>query len=153
MGRIIRGQRKGRGSIFVSHTKHRKGPCGLRPLDYAEREGYVRGVVKELIHDPGRGAPIAKVQFNNPYRFRKDNYQWTATEGTYSGQFIYCGKKGAAPRLDRSARAPEPLWLSAPPLAQFRLTARRPPLTLPLTPQPRSSRATSCRSRRCRRAR
>ena len=105
MGRIIRGQRKGRGSIFVSHTKHRKGPCGLRPLDFAEREGYVRGVVKELIHDPGRGAPIAKVQFNNPYRFRKDNYQWTATEGTYSGQFIYCGKKGAAPRLDRSARA------------------------------------------------
>ena len=114
MGRIIRGQRKGRGSIFVSHTKHRKGPCGLRPLDFAEREGYVRGVVKELIHDPGRGAPIAKVQFNNPYRFRKDNYQWTATEGTYSGQFIYCGKKGAAPRLDRSARAPEPLR-SAPP--------------------------------------
>jgi large subunit ribosomal protein L8e len=93
MGRIIRGQRKGPGSIFVSHTKHRKGPCGLRPLDFAEREGYVRGVVKELIHDPGRGAPIAKVQFNNPYRFRKDNYQWTATEGTYSGQFIYCGKK------------------------------------------------------------
>ena len=153
MGRIMRGQRKGRGSIFVSHTKHRKGPCGLRPLDFAEREGYVRGVVKELIHDPGRGAPIAKVQFNNPYRFRKDNYQWTATEGTYSGQFIYCGKKGAAPRLDRSARAPEPLWLSAPPLAQFRLTARRSPLTLTLTPQPRSSRATSCRSRRCRRAR
>ena len=95
MGRIIRGQRKGRGSIFVSHTKHRKGPCGLRPLDYAEREGYVRGVVKELIHDTGRGAPIVKVQFNNPYRFRKDNYQWTATEGTYTGQFIYCGKKGA----------------------------------------------------------
>ena len=25
--------------IFVSHTKHRKGPCGLRPLDFAEREG------------------------------------------------------------------------------------------------------------------
>ena len=152
MGRIIRGQRKGRGSIFVSHTKHRKGPCGLRPLDFAEREGYVRGVVKELIHDPGRGAPIAKVQFNNPYRFRKDNYQWTATEGTYSGQFIYCGKKGAAPRLDRSARAPEPLR-SAPPLAQFRLAAPRSPLTLTPTPQPRSSRATSCRSRRCRRAR
>ena len=126
MGRIIRGQRKGRGSIFVSHTKHRKGPCGLRPLDFAEREGYVRGVVKELIHDPGRGAPIAKVQFNNPYRFRKDNYQWTATEGTYSGQFIYCGKKGAAPRLDRSARAPG-LSGSAPPR---RNSAGRAPLTI-----------------------
>lgn len=67
----------------------------LRPLDYAERNGYVRGVVRELIHDPGRGAPIVKVQFNNPYKYKKDNYQWTATEGTYTGQFIYCGKKGA----------------------------------------------------------
>ncbi len=151
MGRIIRGQRKGRGSIFVSHTKHRKGPCGLRPLDFAEREGYVRGVGKELIHDPGRGAPIAKVQFNNPYRFRKDNYQWTATEGTYSGQFIYCGKKGAAPRLDRSARAPGSVALRPP--RRNSASARRSPLTLTPTPQPRSSRATSCRSRRCRRAR
>jgi len=150
MGRIIRGQRKGRGSIFVSHTKHRKGPCGLRPLDFAEREGYVRGVVKELIHDPGRGAPIAKVQFNNPYRFRKDNYQWTATEGTYSGQFIYCGKKGAAPRLDRSARAPGSVALRPPGAIPPTSWLTPPP---PLTPQPRSSRATSCRSRRCRRAR
>ena len=66
----------------------------LRPLDYAERNGYVRGVVRDLIHDPGRGAPIVKVQFNNPYKYKKDNYQWTATEGTYTGQFIYCGKKG-----------------------------------------------------------
>merc|ERR1712100_516422 len=55
--------------------------------------GYVRGVVKDIIHDPGRGAPIAKVQFNNAYHYKKDNVQWTATEGTYTGQFIYCGKK------------------------------------------------------------
>ena len=72
--------------------------AGVRVKFRPTQKGYVRGVVKELIHDPGRGAPIAKVQFNNPYRFRKDNYQWTATEGTYSGQFIYCGKKGARQR-------------------------------------------------------
>ena len=96
-GRIIRGQRKGRGSIFKSHTKHRKGATGLRPLDFAERNGFIRGVVKELIHDPGRGAPIAKIQFNDPYRYKKKNVQWTATEGTYTGQFIYCGKKGERP--------------------------------------------------------
>ena len=47
-----------------------------------------------MIHDPGRGAPIVRVQFNNPYKYKKDTYQWTATEGTYTGQFIYCGKKG-----------------------------------------------------------
>jgi ribosomal protein L2 len=93
-GRVIRGQRKGRGSIFTSQTKHRKGACGLRGVDFAERNGYVRGVVKEIIHDPGRGAPVAKVQFANRYKFKKDNVQWTATEGTYTGQFIYCGKRG-----------------------------------------------------------
>lgn len=54
----------------------------------------MRGVIKDIIHDPGRGAPIAKVQFSNRYHFKKDNVQWTATEGMYTGQFIYCGKKG-----------------------------------------------------------
>jgi large subunit ribosomal protein L8e len=95
MGRQIRGQRKGRGSIFVSHTKHRKGPSALRALDYGERVGYLRGVVTDLIHDPARGAPIAKLVFNNPYRYKKDHVQWVATEGMYTGQFIYCGKKAS----------------------------------------------------------
>lgn len=46
MGRVIRAQRKGAGSIFVAHTKKRKGAAKLRPLDYAERHGYIKGVVK-----------------------------------------------------------------------------------------------------------
>lgn len=46
MGRVIRAQRKGAGSVFKSHTKHRKGAPKLRPLDYAERHGYIKGVVK-----------------------------------------------------------------------------------------------------------
>jgi large subunit ribosomal protein L8e len=50
-------------------------------------------VVKDIIHDPGRGAPIAKIQFNDRYRFKKVNVQWTATEGMYTGQFIYMGKR------------------------------------------------------------
>jgi ribosomal protein L2 len=29
--------------------------------DYAERNGYIKGLVTELIHDAGRGAPLAKV--------------------------------------------------------------------------------------------
>jgi len=37
MGRRIRGQRKGAGSIFTSHTHHRKGAAQYRALDYAER--------------------------------------------------------------------------------------------------------------------
>ena len=61
MGRVIRSQRKGRGSIFTSHNRTRKGPARHRTLDAAERNGYIRGVVTEIIHDPGRGAPLAKV--------------------------------------------------------------------------------------------
>lgn len=94
MGRVIRGQRKGRGSIFKSHTKHRKGSAKLRPVDYAERHGYIKGVVKDLIHDPGRGAPLARVVFRDAYRFRQNRELFVATEGLYTGQFVYCGKKG-----------------------------------------------------------
>ena len=61
MGRVIRSQRKGRGSIFTSHTTHRKGAAKHRVLDSAERNGYIKGVVAEIIHDSARGAPLAKV--------------------------------------------------------------------------------------------
>ncbi len=61
MGRVIRAQRKGRGGIFKSHNTHRKGPAKMRKLDAAEKKGYVRGVITEIIHDPGRGAPLARV--------------------------------------------------------------------------------------------
>lgn len=46
MGRVIRAQRKGAGSVFKAITKKRKGAPKLRPLDYAERAGYLKGVVK-----------------------------------------------------------------------------------------------------------
>src|ERR1700722_15272386 len=94
MGRVIRVQRKGKGGIFKSHRKHRKGPAKLRTLDYAERQGYLRGLIKEIIHDPGRGAPLAKIEFRDPYKYRKQIFTMIATEGMYTGQFIYCGKKG-----------------------------------------------------------
>ncbi|GCB77955.1 hypothetical protein scyTo_0020631 [Scyliorhinus torazame] len=46
MGRVIRGQRKGAGSVFKAHVKHRKGPAKLRAVDFAERHGYIKGIVK-----------------------------------------------------------------------------------------------------------
>uniref|UniRef100_A0A8C6LW90 Large ribosomal subunit protein uL2 n=1 Tax=Nothobranchius furzeri TaxID=105023 RepID=A0A8C6LW90_NOTFU len=59
MGRVIRGQRKGAGSVFRAHVKHRKGAAKLRHIDFAERHGYIKGIVKDIIHDPGRGAPLS----------------------------------------------------------------------------------------------
>jgi large subunit ribosomal protein L8e len=93
MGRVIRSQRKGAGSVFRCHNKHRKGAAKLRPVDYAERHGYIKGIVKDIIHDPGRGAPLAKVSFRDPYRYKLKQETFIAAEGMYTGQFVYCGKK------------------------------------------------------------
>ena len=49
---------------------------------------------KDIIHDPGRGAPLARVVFRDPYRYKMRQETFVATEGMYTGQFIYCGKKG-----------------------------------------------------------
>jgi len=93
MGKLTTGQRRGKSAVYGAHTRTRIGAVKLRTLDYAERHGYTKGIVKDIIHDPGRGAPIAKVQFMNAYKFGKDNELMIATEGMYTGQFIYCGKK------------------------------------------------------------
>merc|ERR1711976_299160 len=93
MGRVIRTQRKGAGSIFTANTSKRKGPAKLRKLDFAERHGFIKGVVKEIVHDSGRGAPVAVVAFRDPYKYRLNKERFVAAEGMYTGQFVYCGKK------------------------------------------------------------
>jgi len=92
MGRVIRAQRRSH-AIFKAHTHLNKNPAKLRPLDYAERNGYIRGIVKDIIHDSGRGAPLARVVFRDPYRYKLRTETFIATEGMYTGQFIYSGKK------------------------------------------------------------
>lgn len=89
---LVTGQRKGAGSVFKSHTHKRKGKAALRSYDYAERHGYIRGCVKEIIHDPGRGAPLARIVFRDPCRYGLDKHLMVAVEGLYTGQFVYCGK-------------------------------------------------------------
>ncbi|XP_077341291.1 large ribosomal subunit protein uL2-like [Lithobates pipiens] len=74
----VRGQRKGVRSVFRAHIKHRKGPAKLRAVDFAERHGYIKGIVKDIIHNPGHGTPLAKVAFCDPF---------------HTSQFVYCGKK------------------------------------------------------------
>ena len=95
MGRVVRGQRKGAGSVFRSHTHKRKGASKLRVLDHAERTGFLKGTVKEIIHDPGRGAPMAKIAFQHTYKYKTVKEIMVATEGLYTGQFVYFGKKAS----------------------------------------------------------
>ncbi|KPM36845.1 60S ribosomal protein L2 [Neonectria ditissima] len=89
MGRVIRNQRKGRGSIFTANTRLNKAPAKFRNLDFAERHGYVRGVVREIIHDAG------KLPDNLPTATTLITETFIANEGMYTGQFIYAGKKAA----------------------------------------------------------
>ena len=55
---------------------------------------YVKGVVKDIVHDPGRGAPLAKVVFRDTYRYKQRVEYFIAVEGMFTGQFIYAGSKG-----------------------------------------------------------
>ncbi|XP_047992255.1 60S ribosomal protein L8-like isoform X2 [Leguminivora glycinivorella] len=95
MGRTIRPQRKGAGSVFVSHTNKRKGAPKLRSLDFAERHDYIKGVVKDIIHDPGRGAPLAMIHFRDPYKLKICKELLIAPEGLCTGQLVFYGKKAA----------------------------------------------------------
>ncbi|WZZ17122.1 hypothetical protein YC2023_110211 [Brassica napus] len=54
-------------------------------LEYGERNGYLK--------DPGRGAPLARVDFRHPIRYKKQKELFVAAEGMYTGHFLYCGKK------------------------------------------------------------
>lgn len=92
MGRVIRAQRKGAGGIFKAHTHHRLGAAKHRVLDYVERNGYIKGLVKAIKHDPGRGAPLAEVVFHDIHGCGKDKQLFIAVEGMFTGQFIYAGK-------------------------------------------------------------
>ncbi|KVH99099.1 hypothetical protein Ccrd_022658 [Cynara cardunculus var. scolymus] len=62
-------------------------------LDFGERNGYLKGVITEIIHDPGRGAPLARVIFRHPFRYKHQKELFVAAEGMYTGQFVFCGKK------------------------------------------------------------
>lgn len=83
MGRTTRHQRKGRGGIFKAHVRTRVGAAKFRKYDFAERHGYVKGVVKQILHDPGRGAPLAQVEFRDCYKYRKNKELFIAPEVSF----------------------------------------------------------------------
>lgn len=93
MGRVIRGQRKGTSSKYHAKTHKRVGAPKLRAIDFAERNGYIRGVVRDIIHDPGRGAPVAVVKFRDPIRHKQRTELFLATEGMHTGQYLVCGRR------------------------------------------------------------
>lgn len=65
MGKRILVQRKGRGtSTFRAPSNKHIGETRYPPL--SQREGVIlRGHVRKILHDPGRGAPIAMIRFDS----------------------------------------------------------------------------------------
>ena len=91
MGHIIRAQRRGNGNVFRAHTHHRKGAAKFRAIDQVERTSQLVGVVKALIHDPGRGAPLMTIVFRKPNNAGLESKNVIAPEGVHTGQLIACG--------------------------------------------------------------
>jgi len=92
MGKVIRGQRKGYGGVFRAHTHLRKGASKMRKRDITERHKRIKGVVRKIIHDPGRGAPLAIIEYKNPIKYGREKVTIACAEGVYTGQYMYSGK-------------------------------------------------------------
>jgi large subunit ribosomal protein L2 len=83
MGKSLRQQRAGKGSsTFRSPSHIHPGPARYPPLS---SETY-RGKVVELIHDPGRYVPLARIVTE-----RGEEFLTVAPEGVYVGQIIEVG--------------------------------------------------------------
>jgi large subunit ribosomal protein L2 len=91
LGKRIRVQRRGRGSsTFTASTHKRVAPVQYPSLSTKEQEGAVKGQVKGIIHDPGRGAPMVAVKLENG-----ETYYSVVPEGVYEGQHTQIGDEAA----------------------------------------------------------
>ena len=89
MGKRIIVRRRGRGtSIFKSPTHKRVGNASIPPLDARELDENFMGEVKNLIHDPGKGVPLAHIVFENG-----QSCYLPAPEGLRIGQEIRRGSE------------------------------------------------------------
>ncbi|MEM1539056.1 MAG: 50S ribosomal protein L2 [Candidatus Bathyarchaeia archaeon] len=89
LGKRTRVQRRGRGGpTFRSATHKRVAPACYPPMAGNILETVTKGVVEEILHDPGRGAPLALLRFENG-----EECYTVAPEGVYVGQQIQMGGK------------------------------------------------------------
>jgi large subunit ribosomal protein L2 len=87
MGKKIRAQRKGRGSpTFKASTHKRVAESSYPNMKEAEEPKLLKGTVEDLVHDPGRGAPLAKIRLVNGKTFFS-----VAVESLAIGQEVFIG--------------------------------------------------------------
>lgn len=91
MGKRIRVQRRGRGGRTFKSSTHKRVAPARYPLTTTIKdtlEKATKGVIQELVHDPGRGAPLALIKFENG-----ESCYTVAPEGVHVGQQIQIGGK------------------------------------------------------------
>ena len=87
MGKRIKVQRRGKGSPTYKAPNHRYlDDLTYRPLDEIETTRSLWGQVVDILHDPGRTAPVARVRFENG-----EERLVLAPEGIMINSKIYCG--------------------------------------------------------------
>lgn len=87
MGKRLIIQRRGRGTPTYRVASHRfKDKIEYRAYDAMERESSIKGKIVDIIHDPGRTAPIAQVKFENG-----EKRHILAPESIQIGDDIECG--------------------------------------------------------------
>merc|ERR1712066_789291 len=92
MGRVIQCQRKG--WVHFHQSKQRpKRRCQTPISRLCRATGFYQGSCKGHRSRPRQGAPLAKVQFKDPYKYRKITETMVCPEGICTGQFIHAGKK------------------------------------------------------------
>lgn len=89
MGKRIRAQRHGRGSPTFKASTHKRIAAVQYPyMTKEEREGVREAKISQILHEPGRGAPIALLELETG-----KNYHTVVPEGIYKGQKIQVGGK------------------------------------------------------------
>ena len=87
MGKKLRVQRRGRGgSTFRASTHKRKAPSTYFNIMNLKEDTLIKATVEDLVHDPGRGAPIARNRLDSGEIFHV-----IAPEGIAVGQEIEIG--------------------------------------------------------------
>jgi len=87
MGKRITVQKRGRGTSVYKAPSHRyRGEVKYRNIDEKERTGVVRGRAIDIIPDPGRSAPVVKVEFEDG-----EKRLVLGIEGMLVGDEVSCG--------------------------------------------------------------
>jgi large subunit ribosomal protein L2 len=87
MGKRILVRRRGRGtSTFRASTHKRISPARYNPSSKEEVKTVIKGIIRSISHEPGRGTPLAFVEFPDGQRFYT-----VVPEGVHQGQEITLG--------------------------------------------------------------